>query len=149
MADADLCPTTPRVRWRWVLMCVGAVVVAYLVPVLLTKDWTGESRFDKHRSALRADEMIGNTVALFNEKKFAEAAAMSEAVLKIRPDDAIALNNLCAAHNAMSHWDEGISACTRALRIAPDYQLAKNNLAWALQSRAAEVKATPGKSLPK
>jgi hypothetical protein len=31
----------------------------------------------------------------------------------------------------MKKWDEGMRACEQALKLKPDYELAKNNLAWA------------------
>jgi hypothetical protein len=30
----------------------------------------------------------------------------------------------------MSQWDEGIAAAQEAIRLKPDFPLAKNNLAW-------------------
>jgi hypothetical protein len=31
----------------------------------------------------------------------------------------------------MGHWDDAIRAAREAIRLKPDFQLAKNNLAWA------------------
>ncbi len=39
-------------------------------------------------------------------------------------------------------WDEGIQAAAEAVRLGPNNQLAKNNLAWAVQQKA---KAEPVK----
>jgi tetratricopeptide (TPR) repeat protein len=52
-----------------------------------------------------------------------------------------AWNNIAAAHNSMSRWDEGIKAAEEALRLKPDYPLARNNLAWA---RAQQEKQKSG-----
>jgi len=38
----------------------------------------------------------------------------------------------------MHKWDEGIHAEQEAVRLDPDFQLAKNNLAWAQQQKAAQ-----------
>jgi hypothetical protein len=35
-------------------------------------------------------------------------------------------------------WDKGIEACQQALKIDPGFQLAKNNLNWALSAKAAK-----------
>lgn len=35
----------------------------------------------------------------------------------------------------MSHWDEGIKAAEEAIRLKPDFQLARNNLEWAQQEK--------------
>jgi protein O-mannosyl-transferase len=51
--------------------------------------------------------------------------------ISLRPLYAEAWNNIAAASNAMSRWDDGIHAAEEAIRLKPDYQLARNNLAWA------------------
>ena len=41
-----------------------------------------------------------------------------------------------ASYNSMSDWENAIAAGEEALRLRPDYQLAKNNLAWARSHKA-------------
>jgi hypothetical protein len=41
----------------------------------------------------------------------------------------------------MSQWDKGIHAAEEAIRLKPDLQLARNNLAWA---QAQQAKQKPG-----
>jgi protein O-mannosyl-transferase len=65
-------------------------------------------------------------------EKSIEAARES---LKMKPDYALAYNNICAALNNLGRYDEGIKACQEALRIDPDFQLAKGNLDWALSAK--------------
>ena len=55
--------------------------------------------------------------------------------IRDRPGYAEAWNNIAAAYNSMSRWDEGISACQEAIRLKPDFQLARNNLAWAVDEK--------------
>jgi hypothetical protein len=38
---------------------------------------------------------------------------------------------MAAAYEAMSLWDAAIEAAQQALRIEPDFPLARKNLAWA------------------
>jgi hypothetical protein len=38
----------------------------------------------------------------------------------------------------MHRWDEAISAAQSALRLKPDFQLARNNLAWAISQKNLE-----------
>ena len=83
----------------------------------------------------RADEYLNESLALYNAGKYAEAIAASRSALRIRPDDAIAYNNICAANNAMQRWDEGIEACTKAIQLRPDFELAKNNMAMATKMK--------------
>jgi tetratricopeptide (TPR) repeat protein len=68
-------------------------------------------------------------------QKSLEAAQES---LKLKPDYALAYNNICAAYNNLGDYDAGIKACQEALRIDPGFQLAKNNLAWALSARKSQ-----------
>jgi hypothetical protein len=35
----------------------------------------------------------------------------------------------------MSQWDEGIAAVQEAVRLKPDFQIAKNNLTWAKREK--------------
>ena len=36
-----------------------------------------------------------------------------------------------AAYNGLSQWQKAIDACSKALELNPDFQLAKGNLNWA------------------
>lgn len=51
--------------------------------------------------------------------------------LTIKPDYALAYNNMCSAYNHLDQYDKAIEACKRALEISPDFERAKNNLRWA------------------
>ena len=53
-----------------------------------------------------------------------------ESCHQINPVYAEAWNNLGACYNSISEWDKGIAAEQQAIRLKPDFQLAKNNLAW-------------------
>ena len=58
-------------------------------------------------------------------------AASLEAV-RLNPSVASYFNNLCAAYNDLGNYSQAIAACQNALRIDPGYQLARNNLNFAL-----------------
>ena len=47
----------------------------------------------------------------------------------------MAWNNIAAGYLAMQRWDEAIAAAQKAVAMQPDFQLAKNNLAWAKQQK--------------
>jgi tetratricopeptide (TPR) repeat protein len=51
--------------------------------------------------------------------------------LQLRPNYAEAYNNIAAGYQAMGRWDEAIAAAQEAIRLKPDFQLARNNLAYA------------------
>lgn len=40
-------------------------------------------------------------------------------------------NTLCVAYNINHQYQEGIKACKKALRLDPNFDLAKNNIEWA------------------
>jgi len=45
---------------------------------------------------------------------------------------------MCAAYTAEGRWDEAVAACDRALELKPDFELARNNRAWATRSKAEQ-----------
>jgi Flp pilus assembly protein TadD len=53
----------------------------------------------------------------------------------LQPDNAAAWNNLAVGHSNRRQWDAAIAAATRAVELAPSFQLAKNNLAWAVRHK--------------
>jgi tetratricopeptide (TPR) repeat protein len=48
---------------------------------------------------------------------------------------ATAWNNLCAAYNSLKQWDDAIKAGNKALQIKPDFDLARNNVKFALSQK--------------
>ena len=78
-------------------------------------------------------------------EKLGDSAAAREA-LKLRPDYSDAWNNIAAAYNSESKWDEGISAAAQAVRLRPDNQLARNNLAWAVQQKQKASGPAPSRT---
>lgn len=57
----------------------------------------------------------------------------------MRPGYAEDLNNIAAGHQALHQWDEAIAAARDAIRLRPDFQLARNNRAWSRQQRLVNV----------
>jgi tetratricopeptide (TPR) repeat protein len=55
---------------------------------------------------------------------------------RVDPKNASIQNNLCVAFMGLGKHDEAIAACNAAIGLQPDFQLARNNLAWAQQERA-------------
>lgn len=82
-------------------------------------------------TTLSADQYLNLSLSLYKAGKYVDCIAAARQALKIRPNYAEAWNNIGAAYNAMSRWDQGIAAEQHAIRLKPGFQLAKNNLAWA------------------
>jgi tetratricopeptide (TPR) repeat protein len=85
-----------------------------------------------------AEGCLNRSLALYQAGKFAESAEAAREALKLRPDYALAWNNIMAADNAMSRWDDAIAAGEKAVGLDPSSELARNNLALA---RAQKAKA--------
>ena len=56
--------------------------------------------------------------------------------LALKPDYALAYNNMCSAYNHLGKYDKAIEAGEMALEISPDFELAKNNIRWALEKKS-------------
>ncbi len=69
--------------------------------------------------------------------------ASARKALEIDPNSVEAYNNIGAGYGAMGQWDEAIKNEQEALRIRPDYQLARNNLNWYTQEKAGGKSVVP------
>jgi tetratricopeptide (TPR) repeat protein len=87
------------------------------------------------QSAPTADSQINLSLVYYQTGNFQGCINSANQALKLRPEDALAYNNIAACQGALSHWDEEIDAAQHALRINPGFQLAQNNLAWAISER--------------
>ena len=74
---------------------------------------------------------LNQSLALYQAGKYAACIEAAGKALELRPGYADAWNNIAAAYNAQSMWDQGIQAGEKAVQLDPHNQLAKNNLAWA------------------
>ncbi len=84
-------------------------------------------------SVLSMQNFINQSAVYLSANKFNRAIALLKDGILIHPNDANLYNNLCVAYGLKKKYTDAISACSSALRIAPDFQLAKNNLAWVEQ----------------
>lgn len=71
----------------------------------------------------------------YQARQFRECIGSAQQALKVKPGLANALNNMGACYAALGLLDDAIRSDSAAVRIQPDHQLAKNNLAWALQQK--------------
>ncbi|MDR3605943.1 MAG: hypothetical protein P4M08_01020 [Oligoflexia bacterium] len=110
---------------------------------------TWEQSLAKHRQALASSQdpvtHLNFGLELLNHQLPAEAIQEFEASLKLKPKDAIALNDLGIAYGALGQWGKQVLYCSQALDAQPDFQLAKNNLAWAKEEIAKRTLAGASK----
>ena len=84
------------------------------------------------------EDYLNDSLTTYNAGDYQKSIEAAQQALAVKPNSALAYNNICAAYNQLKQWDASIAACQQALAIQPDYQLAQNNL------RVAQEGATPG-----
>jgi hypothetical protein len=76
----------------------------------------------------QADALIAASLAAYQAGDYQGCVQAAQRSLALRPDYALAYNNICACDNALHQWDQAIAACQKALAIEPGFTLAQNNL---------------------
>jgi tetratricopeptide (TPR) repeat protein len=74
----------------------------------------------------------------YTRKEFGQAISVYELGLATVGEDAVLLNNLCASYCEIKQWDRAIIFGEKAIKIQPDFKLAKNNLQWAKDGKAGK-----------
>jgi uncharacterized protein (TIGR02996 family) len=87
-----------------------------------------------------AADYLNASLRLNQAGKFEESLTAARGALKLDPKMAEAWNNIAADDEAMHRWDPAIDAAQKAIALKPDFQLAKNNLAWSLAQKQGHVK---------
>jgi tetratricopeptide (TPR) repeat protein len=82
------------------------------------------------------DGQMMRSLAAYQAGRFAESVEAAREALKRNPKSAEAYNNIAAASAAQQKWDDAIVNAEEAIRLKPDFQLAKNNLTWAQRGKA-------------
>jgi Flp pilus assembly protein TadD len=91
------------------------------------------------REAPSVNAKINLSLAYINNGASARAIPLLLEVVAEAPQNAIAWNNLCVAHTLQRSYDLAIQDCENALGLEPNFQLARNNLRWAHQEKAAAL----------
>lgn len=84
------------------------------------------------------EEYVELGIYYYKRKEFKQAIEIFEKGLAANPKDLILLNNLCASFCEIKQWDNAMPYCEEALKLQPDYSLAKNNLQWAKDGKAGK-----------
>lgn len=69
---------------------------------------------------------------LYSIQQYDMALVFCQKVLQLDSKNKLALNNMCSCYNQKKEWLKAKNACENALKIDPNFQIAKNNLNWAL-----------------
>lgn len=86
---------------------------------------------EKAKKTPSLDVLLNLSLKYYQNKEYQMVVNTSEKLLKSYPNTSTAYNNMCAAYNQMKKWKLGAEACKKAIKINPEFQLAKNNLKWA------------------
>ena len=75
--------------------------------------------------------LLQNSLEHFRAGRYTDCILSCKRALALRPDYALAYNNICSAYNQLEAWERAVEACEQALRLDPDFELARGNLEWA------------------
>lgn len=91
-----------------------------------------------------AQQYFNQAFALYQAGNFKASIDASVQSLRVRPGHADTYNLICVDYNNMKKWGEAIKACEKAIELRPDYELAKNNLAFAKKAETVGVSTQVG-----
>jgi tetratricopeptide (TPR) repeat protein len=89
------------------------------------------------------ETLVNLSLDAFQKKDFEGCIRFAQAALRLRAEYAEAYTNIAAANNELGRWDDAIRAGREAVKIRPEFQLARNNLAWAVSQKLAATKGLP------
>ena len=84
-----------------------------------------------HPETFDRTTLLNNTLNAYKIGAYDYCVKYSKILVNRDKNDAIAWNNLCSAYNALGEYKKAMAACRKAVAIAPDFELAKNNLRYA------------------
>jgi len=87
------------------------------------------------QQAPAAGGLINLSLLYYQEGRYLECIRAAQRALQLAPASAEAYNNIAAAYNSMALWDQGIQAAREATRLKPDFEIAKNNLQYAIAQK--------------
>jgi Flp pilus assembly protein TadD len=90
-----------------------------------------EARWNSIAQARDVGALVVLSDQMYRARRYPQALAIAQRAVSIDPQSADAYNNMAAAYNALSRWDDGARAATEAVRIRPGFDLAINNLRFA------------------
>jgi Flp pilus assembly protein TadD len=95
----------------------------------------------KAQDGARVAGLINQSLSAIQSGRLTYAVSLLSDAQRIDPRDENVHNNLCVAYTGLKRYDKAIEACNLALILKSDFQLARNNLAWASSERAKALAA--------
>jgi Tfp pilus assembly protein PilF len=86
-----------------------------------------------------AENYLNLSLFYYNAGKYDQCIEACKKAIQLKPDYALAYNNMCSAYNALKIFDKAIEAGKKAVSLQPDFELAKNNLKFAISQKNNQV----------
>jgi Flp pilus assembly protein TadD len=90
------------------------------------------------------DILVNQSLQHTQAGRFEECISTATQAAKLDPTSARAFNNIGFCSARLRRWDEAIRNTQEAVRLAPEFQVARNNLAW-MQQEKLKVGASKAK----
>lgn len=118
----------PRLKALALACAILALPLAYLVMYYgMPRDVAAGTETPAQNIAAR----INIALVLIHNNQPNRAVPLLESIVAADASNAVVWNDLCVAHTMEKSYRQAIAECTRAIRLQPNFQLAKNNLNWA------------------
>ena len=115
--------------WRWVLAVAVVGTLAFTIRMANRREDAPST------AALRVSFILDQSRQHYQAGRFKECIDTATRAAKLNPKSKQAFNNIGICAGNLQLWDEAIRNLQEALRLDPDFQVAKNNLAWLQQQR--------------
>ena len=87
------------------------------------------------------DNLINLSMAYVNRQMPGKSIDLLKRAAQMNPGSAVVYNNLGVAYTMLQQYQNVVEACVKALQIDSSFQLAKNNLKWAMDEKSKVVNA--------
>ncbi len=88
-------------------------------------------------AAHTASVYVNLSLVLSQAGEYRRSIEAARRAVALDPQSAEGWNNIAAGNEALHRWDEAVAAAQKAIALRPDFQLARNNLAWSLAQQQA------------
>lgn len=87
-----------------------------------------------------ADDYLNQSLLYYNQRQYDLCIAACLSALQLKPDYDLPYNNLCAAYNNLGEWDQAIETANKGLKINPNNERIKSNLAESIKGKKLNQK---------